>query len=82
MIYLDYNATTPVAAEVLSAMLPFFTEQFYNPSSSYPEAQAVAAAVAESRKLVADLLGTTSDQVVWTSGGTESNNWAIQGSLT
>ncbi len=81
MIYLDYNATTPVLGEVVSAMMPFFTEKFYNPSASYPEAGAVAQAVAEARQLVGDLLGVSPDQVVWTSGGTESNNWAIQGSL-
>ena len=82
MIYLDYNATTPVPAEVVSAMIPFFTDRFYNPSSSYFEAQMVGQELAEARKLMGDLLSVRSDQVIWTSGGTESNNWALRGSLS
>lgn len=81
MIYLDYNATTPVAPEVVSAMMPFLTDHFYNPSSSYPEAQYVAARVSEAREALATLLGCQASQVIWTSGGTESNNWALWGSL-
>lgn len=81
MIYLDYNATTPVASEVLTAMLPYFTDKFYNPSSSYPEAQEIRVALSKARSDVATLLGTVSESIIWTSGGTESNNWALTRSL-
>lgn len=80
-VYLDYNATTPVAREVAEAMAPYWTEEFYNPSSGYPEARRVRRAVEEARARVADLLGAPAEAVRFTSGGTESDNWALRGAL-
>lgn len=77
-VYLDYNATTPVAAEVVAAMAPFWMEQYHNPSSPYPEAARVRAAVEDARAAVAALLGAESDTIVFTSGGTESDHWALE----
>jgi cysteine desulfurase len=77
-LYLDYNATTPVDPAVVRAMEPYWTEQFYNPSSGYPEAQSVRRAVEEARNSLANLLGAQPDSIVWTSGGTESDNWALR----
>jgi cysteine desulfurase len=72
-IYLDNNATTRPSSEVVEAMLPFLTEHFYNPSSPYPGAEAVADALRRARGQVARLLGAErSDEVTFTSGGTES----------
>lgn len=79
-IHLDYNATTPVAPEVVAAMTPYWTDRFYNPSASYPEANTVREAVEDARAALGALLGTPADSIVWTSGGTESNNLAIRGS--
>lgn len=79
-VYLDHNATTPVAPEVLDAMLPYLREEFGNPSSDHPPGRAAARAVAAARAQVATLIGAEIDQVVFTSGGTESNNLAILGS--
>jgi cysteine desulfurase len=78
-IYLDHNATTPVAAEVVDAMLPYLTTHFGNPSSSHSFGRRAAAAVALAREQVAALLGAGPDEIVFTSGGTESNNLAIRG---
>ena len=80
LIYLDYNATTPIAPEVAEAMRPALDELFGNPSSSHPYGQQTRAAVDRARGQVASLLGCDPDEVVFTSGGTESNNWAIRGS--
>jgi cysteine desulfurase len=77
-LYLDYNATTPVDPTVVDAMAPYWTEQFFNPSSGYPEAQRVRRAVEEARAALASLLGAQPDSIVWTSGGTESDNWALR----
>lgn len=80
MIYLDNNATTPVAPEVLEAMLPFLKNAFGNPSSAHGAGREVRAAVERSRGQVADLLGAgSSREIVFTSCGTESDNWAIYG---
>ncbi len=79
MIYLDHAATTPLHPQVLEAMLPYFSEKFYNPSSSYSLAQEVHRAVEESRVIVADILGCQSSEVIFTSGGTESDNTALKG---
>jgi cysteine desulfurase len=81
MIYLDYNATTPIDPRVAEAMLPYLTGFFGNPSSSHRLGREAKMAVDNSRQHVADCLGCTSDEVVFTSGGTESNNLAIVGSL-
>jgi cysteine desulfurase len=81
-IYLDYNATTPVQAEVVAAMASYWTDNFFNPSSSYPEAVAARTAVEDGRAALAALLGTSPANIVFTSGGTESNNTALRGAWT
>jgi cysteine desulfurase len=78
-IYLDYNATTPIADEVAEAMLPYLKEGFGNPSSSHPYGQAARAAVDKARTQVATLLNCQPAEVVFTGGGTESNNTVIKG---
>ncbi|HEY2943850.1 MAG TPA: cysteine desulfurase family protein [Vicinamibacteria bacterium] len=79
-IYLDHHATTPVDPQVLSAMLPYFTESFGNPSSrQHVFGQEAARAVAEGRAQVAALVGAQPEEIVFTSGATESDNLAIRG---
>jgi cysteine desulfurase len=78
-IYLDYNATTPIAREVADAMTPYLYEHFGNPSSSHFYGVETRRAVAAARSQVAALLGCQPGEVVFTSGGTESNNYAIKG---
>lgn len=78
-IYLDYAATTPVRPEVLQAMLPYFTVTFGNPSSIHSLGQEAKGAVEEARTKVAKLIGAQSDEIVFTSGGTEADNLAIKG---
>jgi cysteine desulfurase len=79
-IYLDHHATTPVDPQVLSAMLPYFTEKFGNPSSrQHVFGQEAARAVAEGRAHVAALVGAQPEEIVFTSGATESDNLAIRG---
>ena len=78
-IYLDHASTTPVRPEVVEAMLPYFTEQFGNPSSIYPLGQEASDAVADARETLAGLIGAAPREVYITSGGTESDNWAIKG---
>lgn len=78
-IYLDYNATTPVDKEVAEAMKPFIGDIFGNPSSVHEFGIAAKTAVMHARKQVADLIGCQPDEIVFTSGGTESNNFAIKG---
>jgi cysteine desulfurase len=78
-IYLDYNATTPVDPEVFEAMLPYFKDRFGNPSSSHQYGKDAKEAVDVGRKQVAKLLGAEPLEIVFTSGGTESNNHAIIG---
>jgi cysteine desulfurase len=80
-LYLDYNATCPVAASVRDALLPFLGEHFGNPSSSHVLGRAVAEAIEDARGHVAILLGCDPEEVVFTSGGTESNNLALLGPL-
>ena len=79
VIYMDHAATTPVRPEVMEAMLPHFSEQFGNPSSLYALAQESRNAVDEARERVAGVLGCRTSEVVFTSGGTESDNAAIKG---
>jgi cysteine desulfurase len=79
LIYLDHNATTPVLPEVVDAMLPYLREHFGNPSSGHVYGRRAHEAVARARGQVADLLGCDADEVIFTSGGTESNNLAIRG---
>jgi cysteine desulfurase len=79
---LDNNATTRVAPEVLDAMLPFFKDQFYNPSSTYPEASNARDAIEKARESVARLVGAGArSEILFTSGATEGNNAALWGAL-
>src|SRR5258708_37720784 len=78
-VYLDNNATTPVLPEVLDAMRPYFTEHFGNASSIHHHGQETRAAVERARESVANLLGANANEIVFTSGGTESDNLAIFG---
>ena len=78
-IYLDYAATTPVRPEVVQAMLPYFTDVFGNPSTIYTCGQEAKGAVEEARSQVAGLIGAGIDEIVFTSGGTEADNFAIKG---
>ena len=78
-IYLDYNATTPIAREVAETMAPYLYEHFGNPSSSHPYGVATKRAVEAARAQVAGLLGCRPNEVIFTSGGTESNNYVIKG---
>ena len=77
MIYLDHAATTAVSKTVREAMLPYFSEDYGNPSSLYLFAQKAKKAVEDSRRSLAGLLGINPREVYFTSGGTESDNWAI-----
>ena len=79
LIYLDYNATTPVVPEVLDAMLPWLREQFGNPSSTHAYGRRAAQAVATARRQVADLIGAKPHEIVFTGCATESNNLALLG---
>lgn len=78
-IYLDYNATTPISEEVADAMRPFLNTYFGNPSSVHEYGIAAKKAVEHARKQIADLLNCATDEIVFTSGGSESNNMAIKG---
>jgi len=78
-IYLDYAATAPCDPEVLKAMEPYFFENFGNPSSIHSFGQEAKKAIEEARQAVADFLGAKSDEIIFTSGGTESNNTVIKG---
>jgi cysteine desulfurase len=78
-VYLDNNATTPVLPEVFEAMRPYFSERFGNASSIHHHGQDTRAAVEDARESVADLLGCSASEIVFTSGGTESDNLAVAG---
>jgi cysteine desulfurase len=80
-IYLDANATTPVLPEVIEAMHPFWTQSFGNPSSAHQSGQRTRSAVERARASVAALLHCSPKEIVFTSGGTESNNLALTGVL-
>ena len=79
VIYMDNAATTPVRPEVVRAMLPYFTEYFGNASSIYELAQQSRGVLDDSRRAVAKSLGCRSGEIVFTSGGTESDNAALKG---
>ena len=79
LVYMDHAATTPVRPEVYEAMRPYFTEIFGNPSSIYTLAQEGRKALDDSRETVAHLVGARSSELVFTSGGTESDNSALKG---
>jgi cysteine desulfurase len=78
-IYLDHNASTPVHPEVLAAMLPYFAEHFGNPSSVHGIGREARDAVDDARDRIAGFLGVAADEIVFTSGGTESDNAALKG---
>ena len=79
MIYLDYNASTPIDPAVHDAMLPYLGLSFGNPSSSHAMGRAVKAAVDKARGQVAAMLGVEPEEIVFTSGGTEANNFCLKG---
>jgi cysteine desulfurase len=79
VIYLDYNATTPVAPEVFRAMEPFLTREFGNPSCDYPLGLKSCEAVRRAREQVAALIGSGPEAIVFTSGATEANNTVLKG---
>ncbi|MBU2009544.1 MAG: cysteine desulfurase NifS [Chloroflexi bacterium] len=79
LIYMDHAATTPVRPEVLEAMLPYFSQRYGNPSSVYTLAQEARQAVENARATVAQVLGSNPREVIFTSGGTESDNLALKG---
>jgi cysteine desulfurase len=79
MIYLDFNATTPVAPEVAGAMQPYLKEEFGNPASGYPHGWRALEAVVNARRQVASTLGCAPEEVVFTGGATEANNMVIKG---
>ncbi len=81
MIYLDHAATTPVRPEVLEAMHPYFLERFGNPSSLHASGLEARTAIEEARELIARVIGAAPQEVVFTSGGTESDNMAVRGVL-
>ena len=78
-VYMDHAATTPVRPEVVEAMLPYFSERYGNPSSLYALAREAKGAVEEARGQVASAIGAEPEEIFFTSGGTESDNWAIKG---
>lgn len=78
-IYLDHNATTPLHPEVLEAMLPYYKEAFGNPSTIHSFGQETRKATDEARETVANLIGASPEEIIFTSGGTEADNLALKG---
>ena len=81
MIYMDNAATTRLSGMALEAMMPYLTEQYANPAGTYSFTHASNAAMEKARKQVADVIGATSAEIFFTSGGTESDNWALKGTM-
>lgn len=81
-IYLDNSATTPLSEEVLAAMTPYLTGNFGNPDSLHSYGRSAVKAVDEARDLIAECLHAKSNEIYFTSGATESDNWALKGTLT
>ncbi len=81
LIYLDNAATTQTAPEVVEAMLPYFTEKYGNPSSVYGFASANKEAINQQRDNIAEVLGAKSNEIYFTAGGTESDNWALKATV-
>ena len=79
LVYLDHNATTPVAASVVEAMVPWLSEGWANPSSDHGPGRRARRAIDRAREQVAALVGAKPEEVVFTSGGTESDNLAVFG---
>ena len=82
MIYFDHAATTPVRDEVLAAMLPYFSFGFANASGSYAKAREARAAIDRARSEMAAAIGAKPAEIYFTSGGTESDNWALMGAVS
>jgi len=80
-VYLDHNATTPISAEVVDAMMPYMTGIYGNPSSMHRYGRVARDALEQARAQVAKLVGAQSNQIIFTSGGTEANNLALKGVL-
>src|SRR3972149_1818284 len=80
-VYLDYNASTPIAPEVVEAMSSSLKANFGNPSSSHWAGKPARAAVTHAREQVAALLGASPEEIVFTSGGSEANNQTIKGAF-
>ena len=78
LIYMDNAATTPVKPEVLDAMLPYFTEKFGNPSSIYSVSSENKKAITDAREVIAKTINTTPENIYFTAGGSESDNWALK----
>jgi len=78
-VYLDHSSTTPVREEVVESMQSFFSEEFGNPSNIHTPGQRARNALEKARKGIASVIGVDSKEVVFTSGGTESDNLAIKG---
>lgn len=78
IIYMDHAATTPVRPEVLEEMLPYFTEKFGNPSSIYSISSENKNAIAKARETIAGTIHTTPENIYFTAGGSESDNWALK----
>ena len=78
LIYMDNAATTPVKPEVLDAMLPYFTEKFGNPSSIYSISSENNKAITDAREVIAKTINTTPENIYFTAGGSESDNWALK----
>ena len=78
-VYLDYSASTPVDPRVLEVMMPYFSEVYGNPSSAHRYGRAAERAVEDSRETVATILNCRPAEIIFTSGGSESDNLAIRG---
>jgi cysteine desulfurase len=79
VIYMDHAATTPTKPEVLEEMIPYFTEKFGNPSSVYSLARETKSALDKARERAAKALGASTDEIYFTGGGSEADNWALKG---
>lgn len=78
LIYLDNAATTKTAPEVVDAMIPYFTEHYGNPSSVYSFASGNKEVVSRQREIIAQALGAQANEIYFTAGGSESDNWALK----
>ena len=78
LVYLDNAATTKTAPEVVEAMLPYFTEKFGNPSSVYSFAAANKEVINQQRDTIAEMIGAKTNEIYFTGGGSESDNWALK----
>lgn len=81
LIYLDHAAATPLDPQVLEAMLPYFSERFFNPSATYMPALAVRKDLEAARSRIAHILGARANEIIFTAGGTEANNLVVRGVL-